>query len=62
MRQILGAAALLSLLAGPARPEPIRLTGQIEPAEVPPGARVELQAYPRDGQPARPPVRRRGRS
>lgn len=46
MKQILGAAALL-LLALPAWPEPVRLTGRIEPAGAP-GVRVELLPYVQD--------------
>ena len=55
MRQNLGTAALLVLLAAPAWSEPIRLTGHVEPAGTP-GARVELRAYPRNGEPGPPPV------
>ncbi len=45
MRQNLGIAALLLvLLAAPAWPEAIRVTGRVEPAGAP-GARVELHSY-----------------
>ncbi|HKH47549.1 MAG TPA: carboxypeptidase-like regulatory domain-containing protein [Thermoanaerobaculia bacterium] len=52
MRHIPGTAALpllLALLAAPAWPEPIRISGRIEPAGAP-GARVELHSYLEAGE------------